>query len=108
MRNTLNGDLKTKRQAYRDFQNNAPLLWKTRMQNSHTLVLSDIATQYSGLTIRKVLLEKRLERVAKAIKAGGEELTILLTRRNYRFKNRAFFAGPRPGPPAHRVAENAG
>ena len=76
----LDNELKEKRRKYREFQVNAPLLWKTKDgQTAHSLALSDIGAQHSGLMIRKVLLEKRIQSVEEAKKMGGDVLAILLT-----------------------------
>lgn len=68
----LEGDLTTKTHQYKEFQTNAPLLWKDGIAvNLHRNRQADIEEARSELQIAKEKLVARLDAIKEAIRQGG-------------------------------------
>src|SRR5439155_22490538 len=74
-RDTLQGELTTNVNAYREFRKDAPLLSRTAGTAEHQ-TLKEVQTTHLGLSLRKAEIENRLEAIDKAFKDGGKEASI--------------------------------
>jgi capsular exopolysaccharide synthesis family protein len=76
-KDVLKKDLEQKEQAYLEFRQKAPLLWKGKEgANIHQERLATIESARSGLLVRRAEAEGRLEAFEAAIKNGANRATL--------------------------------
>lgn len=74
-RDTLQGELKTNVNAYREFRREAPLLSRTAGTAEHQ-TLKEVQSTHLSLSLRKAEIENRLEAIDKAFRDGGKEAAL--------------------------------